>query len=111
MSIFCFLESLRLYPPFCEVDRVCNEACTLPNSNLAILPGQRVKVPVFCIQRDPEYFPHPDEFMPERFSEENKSNIIPYTYLPFGEGPRTCIGNNFAVIFYRKHTYFGLFKA
>lgn len=44
------------------------------------------------IHSDPEYYPEPEKFIPERFNEENKKNITPYTYFPFGDGPRTCIG-------------------
>jgi cytochrome P450 family 9 len=52
-------------------------------------------VPIFGLQRDPEYFPEPELFDPERFNEENKSLAKPYTYLPFGVGPHNCIGNIF----------------
>lgn len=44
--------------------------------------------------RDPEYFPNPDEFDPDRFSEPNKANIKTGTFLAFGNGPRQCIGKN-----------------
>jgi cytochrome P450 family 9 len=49
-------------------------------------------VPVWAIHRNPEYFPDPDKFDPDRFSEENKGKIKPFTYMPFGNGPRNCIG-------------------
>lgn len=51
-----------------------------------------VLIPVWGLHRDPEYFPNPDNFDPERFNERNKSKIVDYTYIPFGEGPRICIG-------------------
>lgn len=54
--------------------------------------GNSLFIPIRCLHRDPRYFPEPEEFIPERFSEENKCNIRPYTYMPFGEGPRACIG-------------------
>lgn len=44
------------------------------------------------LHHDPEYYPNPEKFDPERFSEENKSKRPAYTYLPFGDGPRICIG-------------------
>lgn len=45
--------------------------------------------------RDPKYYPDPETFDPERFSDDNKSNIEPMSYLPFGVGPRNCIGSSF----------------
>lgn len=44
---------------------------------------------------DPNYFPDPEKFDPDRFSPENKGNIVSGTYLPFGQGPRVCLGKNF----------------
>lgn len=60
--------------------------------------GVSVIVPIWGLHHDPKYFPNPDEFDPERFNEENKQNIVPCSYLPFGEGPRNCIGDRFAVL-------------
>lgn len=55
-------------------------------------------IPIFSFHRDPEYFPDPLKFDPERFSDENRSKIDPDTYLPFGIGPRNCIGSRFALM-------------
>lgn len=54
----------------------------------------QVMTPVFSIQRDSRYFPDPERFDPERFSEENKGSRPPCTYLPFGDGPRMCPGQS-----------------
>lgn len=55
-------------------------------------------VPIYGYHRDPNYFPDPLKFDPERFNEENRGNIDPDTYLPFGIGPRNCIGSRFALM-------------
>ncbi|XP_043276577.1 cytochrome P450 9e2-like [Venturia canescens] len=96
-------ETLRLYPPQPFTDRVCTQTCELPpptsDSNpFTVLPSTLMWIPIIAFHRDPYYFPEPEEFDPERFSEENKNNITPYTYLPFGVGPRKCIGERFALM-------------
>lgn len=55
-------------------------------------------MPTSGIHRDSQYYPNPEVFDPERFSDENKGNIKPYTYMPFGLGPRNCIGSRFALL-------------
>jgi cytochrome P450 len=54
--------------------------------------GVDVTVPITSLHYDPRYFSDPDRFDPERFNDENKAKILPGTYLPFGIGPRNCIG-------------------
>lgn len=49
-------------------------------------------MPIYALHTDPENFPEPDVFKPERFNKQNQSNIKKFTYLPFGEGPRMCLG-------------------
>jgi cytochrome P450 family 9 len=61
-------------------------------------PGEALFIPIIGLHRDPSYYPDPERFDPERFSDDNKHNINPLTYLPFGIGPRICIGEyNFKI--------------
>jgi len=60
----------------------------------------RVIIPIYGFHHDPNYYPDPMKFNPERFTEENKRTRHSYTYLPFGEGPRNCIGIVFLLIYY-----------
>lgn len=54
--------------------------------------GTSVVIPVYALHHDPEYYPDPELFDPDRFSEEAQIFRDKYTYLPFGEGPRICVG-------------------
>ncbi|XP_023717565.1 cytochrome P450 9e2 isoform X1 [Cryptotermes secundus] len=92
-------ETLRLYPPAAAVGRVCVKNYTLKSDPpLELRPGDDIMIPVYGLQHDPNYFPDPERFDPERFSDDNKHNINPMTYIPFGLGPRSCIGNRFALM-------------
>ncbi|XP_069676324.1 cytochrome P450 9e2-like isoform X2 [Periplaneta americana] len=92
-------ETMRLYPPGVGMDRSCVKPYTLPaDPPLEIKAGDGIWIPVYGLHRDPEYFPDPERFDPERFSDENKHNIKPFTYFPFGSGPRICIGSRFALM-------------
>ncbi|KAM9210120.1 cytochrome P450 3A8-like [Dugong dugon] len=89
-------ETLRIFPIIGRLERVCKKDVEI---NGVIIPkGTVVIVPVFVLHRDPELWPEPEKFLPERFSKENKDNIDPYVYLPFGTGPRNCIGMRFALM-------------
>ncbi|NWU99928.1 CP3A9 protein, partial [Upupa epops] len=89
-------ETLRLYPIGGRLERACKKDVEL--NGVTIPKGTVVMVPPYTLHRNPEYFPNPEEFRPERFSKENKESIDPYTYLPFGAGPRNCIGMRFALL-------------
>lgn len=88
------LETLRLWPPVPVLTRICTKEYQIPKSNITIEKGTLVFIPVLGLQRDEQYFANPKEFMPERFAPENLAgktfNNSPN--LPFGEGPRVCIG-------------------
>ncbi|XP_073947809.1 cytochrome P450 6B5-like [Choristoneura fumiferana] len=91
----CLDESLRLYPVMGGLAREVVEDYTLP-SGVVLKKGVRVHIPVYYLQKHPDYFPEPEEYRPERFLGENKQDVKPFTYYPFGEGPRICIGMRFA---------------
>lgn len=74
------------------LDRDCVKDYKIPGTEVVIEKGTHVQISAFALHRDPDNFPNPEYFDPDRFSDENKKNIKPFTYLPFGEGPRICIG-------------------
>ncbi|XP_026324887.1 cytochrome P450 9e2-like [Hyposmocoma kahamanoa] len=96
-------ETLRHWAPVATLDRHCTKDYNLGKPNdkatedYVIRKGDSLQIPVWPIHHDPEYYPNPDKFDPERFSEENKHKIRPFTYMPFGLGPRNCIGSRFAL--------------
>ncbi|KAF2879313.1 hypothetical protein ILUMI_26868 [Ignelater luminosus] len=91
-------ESLRKYPTLPFLDRVCIEDYKVPNSDFVIEKGTPVYIPVFGLHYDSIYFPDPEKFDPERFSNENKDSFPEYAFIPFGKGPRSCIGARFGFL-------------
>uniref|UniRef100_A0A8C9DBX7 unspecific monooxygenase n=1 Tax=Panthera leo TaxID=9689 RepID=A0A8C9DBX7_PANLE len=89
-------EALRLYPIVGRLERVCKRDVEI--SGVFIPKGAVVMVPTFTLHRDLDLWPEPEEFCPERFNKKNKDSINPYIYLPFGTGPRNCIGMRFAIM-------------
>nr|AUT13964.1 cytochrome P450 CYP6ER1 variant vL [Nilaparvata lugens] len=92
-----FNEMLRKYPAAPVLIRLCVKDFILPNGFL-IRKGTQVMIPVYALQKDPKYFPQPDKFEPERFSKRAPIHeIVPFSFIPFGEGPRYCIGKRFGI--------------
>ncbi|XP_052023958.1 cytochrome P450 3A11 [Apodemus sylvaticus] len=89
-------ETLRLYPIANRLERVSKKDVEI--NGVFIPKGSLVMIPSYALQHDPQHWPQPEEFRPERFSKENKGSIDPYLYLPFGNGPRNCIGMRFALM-------------
>nr|ARI68318.1 CYP9A112 [Mythimna separata] len=96
-------ELLRLWPPGVALDRICTKDYNLGKPNekaekdFIVRKGTAISMPVYAFHRDPQFFPNPDKFDPERFSEENRHNFPMLAYMPFGVGPRNCIGSRFAL--------------
>lgn len=91
-------ETLRMYPILGYLNRMPNETYKVPNFDLVIEKGTPVYIPMLGLHYDPEYFPNPEKFDPERFSEENKRNRPSCVFFPFGEGPHACIGTRLAYL-------------
>lgn len=85
------------------IDRVCNKPYTIEAQNpdektFQLVKNNIVWLPVYAIHHDEDIYPEPEKFDPERFNDDNKGNLNPYTYFPFGVGPRNCIGSRFALL-------------
>jgi cytochrome P450 len=91
-----FKEALRLYPPAYMVVRTAMEDVFI--DGYKINKGAAIMISPHLLHRKPEYFPDPEKFDPDRFTPENESKLPRHAYLPFGGGPRVCIGNQFALI-------------
>jgi len=89
-------EAMRLYPPAGGVTRQPIHDIEL--GGYAVAKGTMVAISTYVMHRDPKLFANPDHFDPERFSAENEAKLPKYAYLPFGAGPRICIGNSFAMM-------------
>uniref|UniRef100_A0A665T932 unspecific monooxygenase n=1 Tax=Echeneis naucrates TaxID=173247 RepID=A0A665T932_ECHNA len=89
-------ESMRLYPIGNRLERIAKVSVEV--NGVTIPKGTATVIPVYTLHRDPALWPEPEIFKPERFSKENKDNIDPYAFLPFGAGPRNCIGMRFALL-------------
>ncbi|XP_026729656.1 cytochrome P450 6B5-like [Trichoplusia ni] len=86
-----FKEAMRLFPSLGTLHRVCARKYTIPGLNVTLDPGVKIIVPLQAIQTDEKYFDNPSQFIPDRFNDPNVGRHK-YAYMPFGEGPRACIG-------------------
>ncbi|XP_043947048.1 probable cytochrome P450 6d5 [Drosophila biarmipes] len=87
----CILETTRKYPALPFLNRVCTQDYPVPDSKLVIKKGTPVIISLLGMHLDPENFPEPFSYKPERYLDENK-DFNQAAYMPFGEGPRMCIG-------------------
>ncbi|XP_015912964.1 cytochrome P450 3A24-like [Parasteatoda tepidariorum] len=91
-------ETLRISPPATRLERKANEDYTLDDTGIIIPKGTVITVPVYALHKDPKYFPEPEKFDPDRFTPEEKAKREPFTFMPFGAGPRNCVGMRFALV-------------
>jgi len=89
-------ESLRLYPPAWAMSRLSLGPDRL--GEYAINSGEGILVSPYVLHHDPASWPDPERFYPDRFQPERVKERHPYAFLPFGGGPRLCIGNQFALM-------------
>jgi cytochrome P450 len=89
-------EAMRLYPPVWQVGRETINADKI--GGYEIPSNSTVIMSSYVTHRHPDFWENPEGFDPERFSPERSTDRHQYAYFPFGGGPRTCIGNNFALM-------------
>ncbi|XP_061394792.1 probable cytochrome P450 6a14 [Musca vetustissima] len=85
-------ETNRLYPIFSYLERLTTVDYKIPNTKQVLEKGTRILIPIRSIHYDPDIYPNPEEFRPERFDPAEVKQRHPQSYLAFGDGPRNCIG-------------------
>ena len=89
-------ESMRIYPPVWALSREVVRDCQIGEYRLP--PGTLVYVSPWVMHRDSRFFEAPDQFRPERWADHLEQCLPPGAYFPFGDGPRVCIGQSFAMM-------------
>ena len=89
-------ETLRLYPPAWVIGREALKPDQI--GELKLETGDNIALFIYGLHHNAKYWPDPEKFDPERFSEINKKDRPTHAYLPFGGGPRLCVGHQFAIV-------------
>nr|QBC73130.1 cytochrome P450 mono-oxygenase [Osmia bicornis] len=92
-----FKETLRMYPAVSLLIRNAISNYTFDGTKVSIPKGTKIWIPVFALHRNSDIYPNPDSFDPERFNEDAVAARNSMHYLPFGDGPRNCVGARFAI--------------
>ncbi|KAI5645230.1 cytochrome p450 domain-containing protein [Phthorimaea operculella] len=87
-----FKEAMRMFPSLGCLNRVCTRKYKIPELDITLDPGVKILIPVQAIHMDEKYYDNPTEFRPERFTPDAVKERHNFAYLPFGDGPRGCIG-------------------
>lgn len=98
MIVFDFAEALRKYPPLATLSRTVRNDYAIDGSSLYIPRDSSVLIPVYGIHHDPEIYPNPDRYDPDRFEADAVRTRHPFAFIPFGAGPRNCIGMRFGMM-------------
>ncbi|GFX24976.1 cytochrome P450 3A11 [Trichonephila clavipes] len=91
-------ETLRMHPPAASSGRTAVEDYELGNTGIVVKKGMTVMVPIYAMHYDSDFFQDPEIFNPERFMDGYEPKHPQYAYLPFGAGPRNCLGMRFALL-------------
>ncbi|KAF8787803.1 cytochrome P450 3A31-like [Argiope bruennichi] len=91
-------ESMRIYPAVTRLERMTVADCKLGDTGVTVPKDMIVTIPIYALQRDPKLFPDPEKFDPNRFTPEERAKRDPYAFMPFGAGPRNCVGMRFALM-------------
>jgi len=93
-------EILRKWPASPGIERISVKDCTIDidGKSVTIPKGHSILIPSYAMHRDPKNFPDPEKFDPDRFNDDNIGNQNLNAYVPFGIGPRNCIGSRFALM-------------
>ncbi len=88
------VESMRIYPPADVIGREAISDCMI--GEVEVPKGMTIFVSLWAMHHDGRYFPEPEKFDPDRWTEAFEKQLPRFAYLPFGGGPRSCIGQSFA---------------
>lgn len=96
-----FVETLRIFPPLPFLNKICTEPFELENNKgkiVKVSEGVEILISAYAFHHDEEYYKDPEEFIPERFDGDGiKDFRVAGVLIPFGDGPRVCLGNKFGI--------------